>query len=77
MNTFTNKSMFLQPAQEILDTSDLFESTNCMIVDGVLYEQLVDDGETPKYRFFFSDDDYDYLENEKMIARLDALFASK
>ena len=72
MNVYTNKNSFIMTAQEILDTSDLLTQEECMIVDDVLYERLSDCEH--KYRFFFSDDDYDYLENQEMIDRLDKLF---
>ena len=69
MNKYTSKSQFLEDAQFILDNSDLLIKSDCMIVDDVLYERL----EESEYRFFFSCDDYDYLEDEEMIKRLDRL----
>ena len=80
MNTFTDKSEFTETAQHILDNSDLLIKSDCMIVDDVLYEQLghMEDGsEEPGYRFFFNTDDYDYLEDATMIARLDSLYAAR
>ena len=76
MNVYTNKNSFIMTAQDILNTSDLFIKEECMIVDDVLYERL-DDSFEHKYRFFFSDDDYDYLENQEMIDRLDKLFEER
>lgn len=73
MNKYTNKADFVEKAEDILDTSDLLIKSDCKIVDDVLYEKI--DESEHKYRFFFSSDDYDYLEDEEMIARLDKLFA--
>lgn len=77
MNTFTNKADFIEDAQFILDNSELLIKSDCRIVDGVLYERLglSNIGNEPTgYRFFFSCDDYDYLENDEMVAKLDVLF---
>jgi len=72
MNKYTKRSQFIEKAEDILNTSDLLIKSDCKIVDDVLYEKI---DEEHKYRFFFSSDDYDYLEDEEMIARLDKLFA--
>ena len=56
-------------AEEILNTSDLLIKSDCVIMDGVLYERMRD-GELDKffksdctiYRYFLAADDYDYLD---------------
>lgn len=76
MNSYTDKSQFVEDAQFILDNSDLLIKSDCMIVDDVLYERL-DEDKDHEYRFFFSCDDYDYLENLEMSDRLDTLYAMR
>jgi hypothetical protein len=70
MNTFTKTEMFTEDALFILDNSDLLIKSDCVILDNVLYERL----SQSEYRFFFNTDDYDYLVNEQVIARLDTMF---
>ena len=72
MNKYTDKSNFIETAEHILNNSDLLIQSDCKIVDNILYERC--DELEHKYRFFFSTDDYDYLEDEEMIKRLDDLF---
>ena len=77
MNSYTDKSQFLEDAQFILDTSDLLIKENCLIVDDVLYERLEDDdnrNSNENYRFFFECGDYDYLDDQDMIDRLNQMF---
>lgn len=71
----------LEDAQFILDNSELLIKSDCKIVDGVLYEKL--DSDTAlymklefkhNYRFFFNCDDYDYVVDSELEARLDSLF---
>ena len=59
---------------EFARNCDLLLFDNCIVVDNVLYEKIgsIDH----KYRFFYSTDDYDYVEDPQMIARLDDVFAS-
>ena len=71
MNTYTKLEQFLQTPQQIMLESKIIDLNNTCVIDNILYEKLDNDGVTPNYRFFFSSDDYDYLENEEMIARLD------
>jgi hypothetical protein len=73
MNTYTKRSMFTESAQHILANCILLEDYNCVILNDVLYERL-DNYIDHKYRFFFNTDDYDYLENNAVIAQLDAIF---
>lgn len=63
-------------AEEILNTSTLLIKSDCKIVDDVLYEHCKVDAlySTECYRFFITDDHYDYVEDPVMIARLDKLF---
>jgi hypothetical protein len=61
MNKHTNQSQFIQSPNEILKESELLIPDNCMVFRGVLYERLKDNDY--KYRFFFSNDDYEYLVN--------------
>jgi len=70
MNVFTKQEQFIESAQFILDNSKLLIKSDCKIVNDVLYEKL---GKS-EYRFFFSVDDYDYLENQAMIDKLNILF---
>ena len=74
MNSFTDTTQFLQDAQHILDNSDLLIRANCCIINSVLYERLInpDMSNAPetKYRFFFSTDDYDYLEDNNSLCDL-------
>lgn len=76
MNRFTKKKQFLHTANYILNNSDLLVKEDCMIVDGVLYERLTDSPakNEENYRFYFSTDDYDYLQSKKMVKILDKLF---
>ena len=68
MNTFTNTNEFTQTANEILANCTLIKQENCIIVDDVLYEYVED---MNAYRFFFNDDDYDYLsDNDSMLEKL-------
>ena len=64
-------------AQDILSTSELLTPENCKIVGDVLYEKLYDHPYNEKYRFFISDDDYDYVEDADLIAKLDELFSEQ
>jgi hypothetical protein len=72
MNKYTDKSHFTESAEHILENSELLIQADCIILDDVLYERLA----KGKYRFFFSTDDYDYLEDEEMISVLDKIFES-
>lgn len=73
-------SKFLQTPEEILKESDLLIQDDCIVYRGILYERL---GKGPfddvlkfecKYRFFFSSDDYDYLEDDVIEKKLDEMF---
>lgn len=81
MNSYTDSTQFIETAQHILDNSNLLIKAECMIVDNVLYERLEqhtdEDMSSLKYRFFFSTDDYDYLEDQSFIDKLDLLFAER
>lgn len=77
MNSYTKKSQFKEDPKFIRDNSDLLIKENCLIVDNVLYERLYDHYSDERYRFFFSCDDYDYLEDQEMIDRLDILFKNR
>lgn len=70
MNKYTNLSNFIESASYILENSELLIKENCVILDDILYERLNNN----HYRFFFSVDDYDYLENEQYILRLNSMF---
>jgi hypothetical protein len=78
MNKFTKKSQFLEDAQFILDNCSLLIPEDCKIINGVLYERLGHStmGNEPHgYRFFFSTDDYDYVEDCDMLDMLDEAFS--
>ena len=51
-------------AEEILNKSDLLIKSDCVIIDGVLYEYCKADNLFPQacYRYYLDVDDYDYLE---------------
>ena len=70
MNSYTKPSSFVESADYILNNSSLLIKKDCISYDGVLYERI---GKS-QYRFFFSEDDYDYLENTTLIATLDKVF---
>jgi hypothetical protein len=72
MNTFTNLNDFIDDAQFILNNSKLLIKNKCVIHNDVLYEKLDDHHHT--YRFFFSIDDYDYLENQQVIDELNTSY---
>jgi hypothetical protein len=74
-------------AEEILNTSSLLIKSDCVIIDGVLYERCEDPGldyffgaPCTTYRYFLDVDDYDYLdpafrpEDAAKIAALDKHF---
>jgi hypothetical protein len=74
MNIFTDKNEFTESAQHILDNSDLLIKADCVIIDDVLYERC----ENNEYRFFFSTDDYDYLENrDDLVKKINDLLDNK
>ena len=77
MNSFTDKSLFTEDPQYILDNSDLLIKSDCKIFADVLYEKLDENEELPveRYRFFFNCDDYDYVVDEDMIKTLDVLYS--
>ena len=62
MNHYTKKEQFMESADYILNNSDLLIKGDCVIHNDVLYEKLEDD----TFRFFFSIDDYDYLEYQEL-----------
>lgn len=89
MNTYTNRAQFDMSADMIMSHCELLIKENCIVIDDVVYEKLeqhtddqhldnddVDSGEVKslQYRFFFSTDDYDYVEDEDMIRALDVIF---
>ena len=74
-------------AEFILNNSDLLIKSDCVIIDGVLYERCADTkldeffgSNCDIYRYFIDVDDYDYLdpdfrpEDAAIIAKLDAHF---
>ena len=70
-------------AEEILNKSELLVKSNCIIVDDVLYERLQDaslneffSGCCDVFRFFISDDHYDYVEDEHLLEMLAKHFES-
>ena len=73
MNSFTKPSHFLQSADYILQHSDLLHRPSTVVHDGVVYEYCGHPDNV--WRFFFSEDDYDYLvDNAELLATLnDAL----
>ena len=88
MNSFTNKKDFTEDALYILRNSELLVEESCIICNDVLYEQLVNIDHLPEalreeaskgtnYRFFFSVDDYDYLENESLAKKLDQMLIDR
>ena len=66
-----------EQAQDILKNCKLLMKEHCTIINNVVYEKLYDHPYNEKYRFFFSTDDYDYVEDESSIAILDDVFAVK
>lgn len=76
MNKYTNKSHFTQKPDDILAACDLLTKENCVIVNNILYEKLDETNPAKhKYRFFFSCDDYDYLEDLEFQEHLDSVFS--
>lgn len=72
MNAYTHPNMFKEDAIDIYNKSSIVDKEFCCIYDGVLYEMI---GEPDhKYRFFFSVDNYDYLENDRLEDILDHIF---
>ena len=66
-------------AQYILDHSDLLIKEDCVIIDDVLYEYCRKDDvlyDEECYRYFIDTDDYDYVEDKAVIAKLDVIFKS-
>ena len=69
-------------AEFILNNSDLLIKSDCVIIDGVLYEHCKADKLFPQecYRYFLDVDHYDYLdpdfrpEDAQKIERLDNHF---
>ena len=51
----------------------MYNTSNLVALDSVVYERLVDHPEQIRYRYIISDDDYDYIEDEELIAVLDTL----
>lgn len=79
MSNLIMKAHDFEDAQYILDNSDLLIQDDCKIIDDVLYEKCIKDDklyDETCYRYFITADDYDYVEDKEMIAKLDALFAS-
>lgn len=74
MNQYTKPEQFMMKAIEILESFQLAgnealaDLRQCFIHNGVLYEDL-----GSSYRFFFSDDDYDYVEDCQKTLELDVL----
>lgn len=48
---------------------NIFNNTKIKVLNGKAYEEINTDEH--KYRAIFSSDDYDYVENEQIIAELD------
>ena len=49
--------------------SELYDLTSLVVLEGKVYERMQND--THKYRVIFSYDDYDYVEDEELIEKLD------
>jgi len=49
----------------------IYREENIVTLDNKQYEKLFNHPYDEKYRVIFSDDDYDYIEDERMIAILD------
>lgn len=69
----------MRSAQQLLkeireDKDSCFEPAYIRELDDALYEQI-DYDEEHKYRVILEVDDYDYVEDEEIIKRLDKLFA--
>lgn len=59
-----NTKMQDESAEYILEHCDLLVKSDCVILDGVLYEYCRPDADlypTEAVRYFFNTDDYDYV----------------
>jgi hypothetical protein len=64
-------------ALRIYNNSDLLIQEDCKIIDGVLYELCKAEPGLfvgPCYRYFFEEDDYDYVTDAKLCKRLNDHF---
>lgn len=72
MNSFTKSSQFLESAGHIMAYSDLIDMANTVVHDGVVYEYCGHPDNV--WRFYFSEDDYDYLvDNAELLALLNSI----
>ena len=69
--------MTKQTAEYILEHSELLIKSDCVIIDDVLYEHCTVDNQlysTECFRFFISEDDYDYVTDQKLVTLLNNHF---
>lgn len=60
-------------AIKILNSSTLLVKEDCMIISGMVYERV----SSNVYRVFFSEDDYDYIEDDGAVRHLNKLFNAR
>ena len=72
MNLYTKRERITESADLILAHSDLLIKADCIVIDNIVYERCTEN--INEYRFYFSADSYDYVDDVDMIAALDTIF---
>lgn len=73
----TKKERVAINAQYILDNCELLIKSDCIVVDDIVYEYCrVDNNlyDEEAIRYFVNEDEYDYIEDEEIYAKLRAMF---
>ena len=69
INECNNDCKSSTSADEILRDSDLLIKEDCKVYEDLVFEKI--NQEDHKYRVFIDVDDYDYVEDEELIKKLD------